>query len=118
MQFGMIALADRYPRRIGTVLLGVGLILAKWQIYDAISIAQQGKQQVTVSSRLVATAILALVCGIPLVLFGRRPIQWLRFDPRHLTVKDTICLVGLGLTFIVVFVLVFQSLESQGLQLK
>src|SRR4051812_26457520 len=89
-------ISNRRPRLIGIVLIGVGLLLAKWQIYDSLHATEEHKHEIWILSYLVGLAIYAPAWGLLLVLFGNRPNEWFKFDPENLSWKSTISLLGFG----------------------
>ena len=92
----------------------LGLILAKWQIYDPLHAAEQNKQKVWILLYFVMLGILLPLFGLPLLIFGRRTIRWFSIDPQNLDWKNTAFLVSFAAVGIAAFVCVLAALESQG----
>jgi hypothetical protein len=103
---------------MGGVLIVVGSLLAKWQIYDPLHAAAQGRQNVWLLSELVAAGVFLPAAGILLLVFGRRVNQWFAFDPQHLNWKSTACLLAVGAAGLAVFFFVLAMLEKQGYVIK
>ena len=78
---------------MGIICIAIGLLLAKWQIYDPLRAAAQHKQEVWILSELVAAAIAIPAYGVLLLLFGRRPNDWFKIDPQNLSWKNTVSLL-------------------------
>jgi hypothetical protein len=94
----------------GIVLLVAGLLLAKYQIYDPLHAAEQGKREVSLNLLFVAAAVYVPLGGLLLMMFGLR----LKFDPRKLSLKNVLCLLAFGAVGVVAIHFVLVSLESQG----
>lgn len=105
---------NRFPRTMGVIILAIGAGLAKWQIYDPLHVAEQARHEVWISSELIGLAIFFGVYGLALILFGRKPNQWLRIDPKHVDWKNAIFLVVMGLVCLAVYLWVQMQLSAQG----
>jgi hypothetical protein len=86
-------ITNRFPRIMGTIFLVVGLLLAKWQIYDPLHAAEQRKQLVWIHHGLIALAILLPVYGILLLLFGKKPNEWFVINPKDVRWKNAAILI-------------------------
>ena len=111
-------ISNRFPRIIGIVFIVLGLLLAKWQIYDPLHAAEQHKHEVWILSELVVMAIALPAYGVLLLLFGKRPNEWFKINPENLSWKNTVCLLAFAGVCIAVFIFVLGSLESQGYVVK
>jgi len=109
---------NSYPRIWGIVAIVLGLILAKWQIYDPLHAAEQHKQEVWILSELVALAIYGPAYGLLLLLFGSRPNRWFAIDPQNLSLKNTLSLLLFGAVGLAAIFYVIGSLEAQGFIVK
>jgi hypothetical protein len=109
---------NRRPRLVGIILITVGLLLAKWQIYDPLHAAEQRKEQVWILSYLVGAGVYLPALGFLQLLFGNRPNRWFAFDPQKLSLKNTVSLLLFGGIGIAVIFFVIASLESQGYVVK
>jgi len=111
-------ISNRYPRIIGIVMIVVGLLVAKWQIYDPLHAAEQHRREVWILSELIGLAIYGPAYGVLLLLFGRRPNQWFKFDPQNLSLKNVLSLLAFGAVGLAAIFYVIGSLESQGYVVK
>ena len=68
--------SNRHPRIIGVVMIVVGLLLAKWQIYDPLHAVEQRKHKVWLLSYLIWAGVYLPAYGLSLLVFGKRPNQW------------------------------------------
>lgn len=106
-----------YPRVRGAVLLLIGLGLDKWQIYDPLYGQGSGATEVTISSALLALAILLSVLGLALMLAGHGVAKFaedLLMDPRRLTWKSGAFLLLMVAIAAAAWVLVQMGLEARG----
>jgi hypothetical protein len=103
---------------MGIVFVVVGLLLAKWQIYDPLHAAEQHRQQVWILSELVGAGIFLPAYGVLLILFGRRPAEWFKINPQNLSWKNTVSLLAFAGVCLAVLFFVLGTLESQGFVVK
>ncbi len=118
MQLPQNHYTNRYLRLWGIVCIVLGLILAKWQIYDPMHAAEQHKQEVWILSVFVALGIYLPPLGLLQLIFGRRLIKWVSIDPQNLNLKNTVCLVLFAAVGVAALVYVLGTLESQGYHVK
>jgi uncharacterized membrane protein YidH (DUF202 family) len=103
---------------MGIVCIALGLLLAKWQIYDPLHAAVQHKQRVWILSELVGAAIVLPAYGALLLLFGKRPNEWFKIDPQHLSWRNTASLLVFAGVCLAVLFFVVGTLEHQGYVVK
>jgi len=97
--------------------LVVGLVLAKWQIYDPLNARELGLSHVFVSPALVVLAVLLLFMGTVYVAFGDRAdamLRFLRVEPKNLTGKGIAVFVLALLLFVALIFFVLAQLYGQG----
>lgn len=112
---GPLARLSARPR--GAVILVIGLVLAKWQIYDPLNARELGLSHVFVSPVLVVFAVLALFMGTVYVAFGDRAdamLRFLRVEPKNLSGKGIAAVVLAILLFVAFIFLVLAQLYGQG----
>ena len=105
---------NRFPRTTGVVLLMVGAAMVKWQIYDPLHAAEEGKQEVWVSSQLVGLAIILSAYGSALITFGKKPNEWLKIDPKNVDWRNAVFLIGMAIICLGVYIWVAKELAAQG----
>jgi hypothetical protein len=110
--------SNAYLRFWGIICIVLGLLLAKWQIYDPLHAANDHKHEVWILIYLVGLGISLPPCGLLLLIFGRRTIPWFKIDPQNLDFKKTACLVLFAAVQVAVFVYVVGTFESQGFHVK
>lgn len=107
----------RFMRLRGLVLMIIGLGFAKWQIYDPLHARENGVTEVTISSTMMAVAIILTVLGFAIVLAGNgieRFIETMRADPKRLSVKNVVFLLTMALLGGGAMIWVEMALEAQG----
>ncbi len=80
-----------YIRLRGLVLLIIGLGMAKWQIYDPLHAKENGVTEVTISSTMLALAIMLPVLGLAIMLAGNGIEKFftdMQIDPKRLNWKS------------------------------
>jgi hypothetical protein len=108
-----------HPRLGGVVLLAIGLLIAKWQIYDPLHAAERHVQHLEIYQELVALAVLFSVGGVLLVLFGPKKIkEWFVINPKNLSLKHTLILLSTAGVCLAVFFYVLGELAKQGYTVK
>jgi hypothetical protein len=111
-------ISNRRPRVIGAILIAVGLFVARWQIYDPLHAAEQHKEKVWVLAYLVGFAIIGPAWGLLLLLFGKRPNEWFKFDPQNLSLKSAASLIAFAAIGVIAIFYVIHSLEIQGYRVR
>jgi len=111
-------ITNRRPRIMGIIVIVVGLLLAKWQIYDPLHGTEQHRQQVWLFSELIGAAVYLPAYGLLLLVFGRRPNKWFTFDPQNLSLKNVLSLLAFGAVGLAAIFFVISSLEGQGYVVK
>jgi hypothetical protein len=114
MQLPQKQYTNRYLRLWGLLCIVLGLILAKWQIYDPLHAAEQHKQKVWILLYSVILGIYLPPAGLLLLVFGRRTAKWFQIDPQNLNLKNAVCLLLFAAVGGAAIVYVLASLESQG----
>jgi hypothetical protein len=106
---------NRYCRVWGIFCIVLGLILAKWQIYDPLHAAEQNKQRVWILLYFVGLGIILPPMGLLLLIFGRGLAKWVpAIDPQNLNLKSLVLPMLFAVAVMVVFVYVLAALDSQG----
>ncbi|MGA2064065.1 MAG: hypothetical protein ABSG86_03805 [Thermoguttaceae bacterium] len=108
----------RHPRIFGIVILALGLLLAKWQIYDPLHAAEQHIQRVELYTELVFLAIFLPGFGGLMTLFGMKPMQWFKINPQNLSLKNTLILLSSAAVCLAALLFVIAQLERQGYVMK
>jgi hypothetical protein len=111
-------ITNRYPRTMGVIICLVGLLLAKWQIFNPLHAAEQRRNSIWIHAGLIASAIIFPVYGVLLMLFGKRPNEWFVINPQNVGWKNTLILLVISGGCLVVFFSVINSLENQGFVVK
>ena len=114
---GKNSLSDRYPRLVGVGLLAVGVLLAKWQIYDPLNAAELGRERVFIHAGLIGLGVMLPAAGILHVIFGGRINDFFRrfaHDPNNLRVSDVLLLLGIAAPQLALVIYIVASLERQG----
>jgi hypothetical protein len=88
--------------------------LAKWQICDPLHAAERGQTTVWLSGKLVTLAISLGLCGLALLVLGRRANEWFKFDPQNLGWRPILVLGGLAVLCLGVYIVVELTLAAQG----
>jgi hypothetical protein len=104
----------RFTRLIGLGVLGVGGILAKWQIYDPLHAAENGSPEIWISVKVIGLAILLIFFGLAFVIFGNRVNKWLKVDVNNIGWKNALFYVFMAAVCIATFLWVRSELLSQG----
>jgi hypothetical protein len=118
MQISEHHISNRYPRLMGIVSILVGLIIAKWQVYDPLHAAEQHLREITIYSGLIGLGVFMPPYGLLLLLFGRKPNQWFAFDPQNLKWKNVVSLLAFGAAGMVAIFYVIGRLEAQGYHVR
>jgi len=98
-------------------MLIIGLGLAKWQVYDPLHAREQGIDQITVYSLLVALAVLLTIFGSGALLMGSRLekiLEDIRIDPKRLNWKSTTILLLMTLAAGSIWLWILLELSEQG----
>lgn len=106
-----------YIRLRGLVLLLVGLGMAKWQIYDPLHAKENGVTEVTISSTMMALAIMLPVLGLAIMLAGNGFEKFfadIRVDPKRLSWKSVAFLLAMALIGGGAWIWVEMALSAQG----
>jgi len=114
---GNNSLWDRFPRLIGVYLLAVGLLLAKWQIYDPLNAANLGRERVFLHVGLIGLGVFLPAAGILHLVFGSRMNEVFRrfaIDPNNLRVSEVLVLLGMAAPLCALVIYIVASLERQG----
>ena len=99
---------------MGLIFIVISLGLAKWQIYDPLHAAAEGRKQVWIHSSLLAAAIALGPYGILLLLFGRKPNDWFKIDPENINWKNALFLGAFALFGLGVYIYIDRQLALQG----
>ena len=111
-------LVNRFPRRMGGVFLIISAALAKWQIYNPLHAAENGKQSVWTWGVLVSLAIILFLYGFALIVFGKRTNEWVKFDPNNLNWKQAAFLIIFAIVGLAIYIWIDRSLAAQGYTTK
>ena len=114
---GKNSLSDRYPRLVGVGLLAVGVLPAKWQIYDPLNAAEPGRERVFIHAGLIGLGVMLPAAGILHLIFGGRINDFFRrfaHDPNNLRVSDVLLLLGIAAPQLALVIYIVASLERQG----
>lgn len=98
-------------------MLIIGLGLAKWQVYDPLHAREQGIDQITVYSLLVALAVLLTIFGSGALLMGSRLekiLEDIRIDPKRSNWKSTTILLLMTLAAGSIWLWILLELSEQG----
>ena len=107
-------ISNRRPRVFGLVSIGIGLLFAKWQIYDPLHAAARGKQNVWILVWFVAIGVYLPAWGLLFLAFGSRPNSWFKIDPNNLNWRNVLFLLAFGSIGLAMLFFVIHSLELQG----
>jgi hypothetical protein len=103
----------RYPRSIGVLILAVSAAVMKWQIYDPLHAAEQGKQTVLIWGTLFCLSIMAGVFGLALIVFGKSLGPWIEAHPEYLGRRKPY-LPAFTILIIMLYAWVLHGVSKQG----
>jgi hypothetical protein len=106
--------SKRHPRTTGIISLLAGACLAKWQIYDALHAAEQGKESVSFNGKLAVMSIGFIVFSVPYIIFGRKFEQWFKLDLKNVGWRNAIIYAGTAIVAVAIVEWVKKSLVAQG----
>lgn len=107
----------RWPRTYGFILLAISVALGKWQIYDSLYAAENGKQRVIIVSSLLTLAVVGSICGALYLIFGSKVNQWcdkLNFNPHNIGWRAAILYTCLAMAILALYIFIIVSLGNQG----
>ena len=106
------------PRLRGLLILVVGLLVARWQIWEPLHAAQLGMQSVTVWSWGVFAAVALPWLGLAYLIFGSRVDRHLllfnMMDRNNLSKRDVTFLLLGSVPVMILWVVIDQSLRAAG----
>ena len=106
-----------YIRLRGLILLIIGLGMAKWQIYDPLHAKENGVTEVTISSTMMALAIILPILGLAIMVAGNSIEKFfadIQVDPKRLTWKSVVFLLTMALIGGGAWIWVKMALSAQG----